>query len=127
MAYSLEVRPPYLSVPLVEFATKLPPSALSPFLRTKILLKKVAARYLPSEIVNRPKKGFGIPMARWLNRDLNPLMHQLLDPVVLKRQRLFDPQFVEKLISQHENRQKNNYKKIWTLMTFQLWSQNWLQ
>lgn len=127
MMHSLEVRPPFLSLPLVEFATKLPTNQKTTFLHTKILFKKLARHYLPKEIVQRPKKGFGIPMAKWLNSNLNPLMHELLEPTKLNKQGLFNSKYTSQLIKEHETQKKNNYKKLWTLMTFQLWYRNWFE
>jgi asparagine synthase (glutamine-hydrolysing) len=126
MHHSLELRPPYLSVPLVEFATKIPERYLVSFFRTKMLFKEIAHRYLPAEIVHRRKKGFGIPLARWLNTGLNPLLHDLLDPARLKQQALFNPKPIARLITDHERHRENNYKQLWTLMTFQLWYRRWL-
>ncbi len=78
MACGLEVRAPFLDAGLVDFMQGLPPSFKLGRNQTKRLLKKAAAGKLPPEILARPKKGFGIPVASWLRGPLAPLMNELL-------------------------------------------------
>jgi len=82
---------------------------------------------LPAEILHRPKKGFGIPIAAWLKGRLNPLMHDLLSPARLKDQGLFNPEFVRQLIYEHETGKASHHKQLWTLLVFQLWHRRWLE
>ena len=132
MAVSLEVRAPFLDPRIAEFAASLP-SDYKLFCKTwkfgfgktgKLVLKKAVAPLLPNFVVKRPKKGFGIPVAAWLNNRLNPLMRDLLAPDLLKRQNLFNADYVQKLILDHERGLANNYKQLWTLIVFQLWTRN---
>jgi asparagine synthase (glutamine-hydrolysing) len=126
MAVSLETRAPFLDPRVAEFAASLPLEYKLKGKNGKYILKKAVEDLLPREILNRPKKGFGIPIAEWLKGRLNPLMHDLLSPERLRQQGLFDPVFVDKLISEHETGRASHHKQLWTLLVFQLWSDNFL-
>ncbi|MEJ7863103.1 MAG: asparagine synthase (glutamine-hydrolyzing), partial [Pyrinomonadaceae bacterium] len=124
MAVSLEVRAPFLDPRVAEFAAGLPPEYKLKGNKGKYILKKAVADLLPKSILQRPKKGFGIPIAGWLKGRLNPLMHDLLAPERLKNQGLFNVGFVQKLIKEHEQNIASHHKQLWTLLVFQLWYEN---
>ncbi len=132
MAVSLEVRSPFLDPRIAEFSASLPrdyklncKSAKFAFGRTgKFILKKAVAPMLPPQITKRRKQGFTIPVAAWLNGKLNPLVRDLLAPNRLKDQGLFNPVFVQKLLTEHETGKANHHKLLWTLLIFQLWCNN---
>ena len=79
---------------------------------------------LPKTILQRPKKGFGIPIAEWLRGKLNPLLRDMLSAERLKTQGLFDPGYVEKLLTEHEQFKASHHKELWTLLVFELWYEN---
>lgn len=124
MAVSLEVRAPFLDPRIAEFAASIPLDYKLKGSKGKYILKKAVEPLLPKEILHRPKKGFGIPIAGWLKGRLNPLMHDLLDETRLKNQGLFDPKFVQKLVNEHEKNIASHHKQLWTLLVFQLWYEN---
>ena len=126
MAVSLEVRAPFLDPRVAEFAASIPLEYKLKGSQGKYILKKAVAPLLPKNILHRPKKGFGIPIAEWLKGSLNPLMHDLLAPDRLKNQGLFDTAFVQKLIKEHETNAASHHKQLWTLLVFQLWYDNFL-
>ncbi len=126
MALSLEVRAPFLDPRIAQFAASLPLEYKLRGNKGKYILKKAMQPFLPKNILNRPKKGFGIPIAEWLKHRLNPLMHELLAPNRLKEQGLFDAEFVQKLIKEHEKNIASHHKQLWTLLVFQLWFDNFL-
>ncbi|MDQ3635075.1 MAG: asparagine synthase (glutamine-hydrolyzing) [Acidobacteriota bacterium] len=126
MAVSLEVRAPFLDHHVAEYAASLPLEYKLKGKTTKYILKKAVNDLLPKSIAKRPKKGFGIPIAKWLKGDLNPLLHDMLSSERLIQQGFFDDKFVQKLISEHEQGNANNYKQLWTLLVFQLWYENFL-
>src|SRR5262249_22074953 len=78
MACSLEVRAPFLDVELAEFLGRVPSRLKHRRLRSKVILKRAMADRLPEGIVQRPKKGFGIPIAAWLKRDLRSMLQDEL-------------------------------------------------
>jgi asparagine synthase (glutamine-hydrolysing) len=127
MAVSLEVRAPFLDPRVADFSAGLPENYKLNGKKTKYILKKAVAPLLPEFVVKRPKKGFGIPVAVWLKGRLNPLLKEMLAPNRLKQQGLFNPAFVSKLITEHEQGKANHYKTLWTLLIFQLWCENFLQ
>ncbi len=126
MAVSLEVRAPFLDPRIAEFAASIPLEYKLKGSQGKYILKKAMENLLPKNILNRPKKGFGIPIAEWLKGRLNPLMRDLLAPDKLKKQGLFNEKFVQKLIKEHETNLASHHKQLWTLLVFQLWYDNFL-
>ena len=127
MAVSLEVRAPFLDPRVAQFAASIPLEYKLKGNKGKYILKKAVEPLLPKEILQRPKKGFGIPIAEWLKGRLNPLMHDLLDAKRLKEQGLFDAAFVQKLIKEHETNTASHHKQLWTLLVFQLWFENFFR
>ena len=126
MAVSLEVRAPFLDPRIAQFAAQIPLEYKLKGNKGKYILKKAVEPFLPKNILHRPKKGFGIPIAEWLKGRLNPLMHELLAPDRLKDQGLFDSEFVQNLIKEHETNCASHHKQLWTLLVFQLWFDNFL-
>jgi len=122
---SLEVRTPFLQPQLVEFIFSLPSKFRLKGLTTKYLLKEAAADLLPEEIIKRKKKGFGSPIALWINNQLKDLIEEKLNRSRIKKQGLFNPHFVSQLLEEHFGQQRNNRMKIWSLFMFQLWWDNW--
>jgi asparagine synthase (glutamine-hydrolysing) len=127
MACSLEVRAPFLDAGLVDSILRLPARFKYGRGQTKRLLKRAAARRLPESILNRPKKGFGIPVARWLRGPLSPLLDDLLGPDRLRRQGLFRPDEVARRIREHRAGERDHRKPLWTLLMFQLWHRHWIE
>ncbi len=126
MANSLEVRAPFLDYTFVEFAAQLPTLLKLRGLTTKYLLKKAARTVLPREITHRRKKGFGVPVGRWILGDLREMFQEYLGEARLRREGIFNPAFVRRLLDDHLARRRDNRKLLWTLMTFQLWQGKWL-
>ena len=79
------------------------------------------ARRLPREIINRPKKGFNMPVASWLTTELRPLMLDMFSEEMINRQGLFNYPYIKRLIDDHLARRRDNRKLLWTLLVFQLW------
>ena len=126
MACGLEVRAPFLDAGLVDAIEGLPASYKYGRGRTKRLLKASASGRLPAAILDRPKKGFGIPVARWLRGPLAPLLDRLLEPGRLQRQGLFRPEEVSRRVAEHRAGVRDHRKPLWTLLMFQLWHETWL-
>jgi asparagine synthase (glutamine-hydrolysing) len=127
MANSLEVRVPFLNRRILDLAMNMPLDFKLNRLTGKYLLKKAMAPFLPSEIINRPKKGFNIPIAQWLAGDLYPLLRDLLSSARIEAQGLFNSSFIEILIQEHFSKQKDHRKLLWTLLVFQLWHQKYIE
>ena len=127
MAVSLETRAPFLDPRVGQFAASLPLDYKLRGSKGKHILKKSVEGLLPSAILHRSKKGFGIPIAEWLKTLLNPLMHDMLAPERLKTQGLFESEYVQKLMAEHERGVASNHKQLWTLLVFQLWYDNFME
>ena len=127
MANSLEVRCPMLDQEFVEFACNLPIFYKLNGLKTKYLLKKAARGILPEGIANRPKKGFGIPISRWLTGELKDFMRSTLSEESIKRYGFFHYPTVKALMDQHLAKKKDNRKLLWTLLVFQIWCEKFLK
>jgi len=126
MAVSLEVRAPFLDPDLVDFVNALPFGMKLMGFATKYILKRALEGILPREILHRGKKGFGIPVAWWLQGDLKRLMLDLLNPDRLSKEGVFRPDQVNQLVEEHLTGKRDNRKYLWTLMMFQFWRQNYL-
>jgi asparagine synthase (glutamine-hydrolysing) len=127
MAHGLEVRAPFLDYTLVEFVQSLPYKYKFHLGTGKYIVKRLMEDKLPREIVYRKKRGFGIPIGPWLRDELKPLSNELLSRHAIEKSGLFDPAVVERIKTEHENGVRDNRKKLWTLMVFQLWFNNWGQ
>ena len=126
MACGLEVRAPFLDADLVDRVEALPSAYKYGRGKTKRLLKAAASGRLPAAILKRPKKGFGIPVARWLRGPLGPLLDRLLGADRLRAQGLFDPSEVARRVAEHRAGVRDHRKPLWTLLMFQLWHETWL-
>ncbi|WP_161492776.1 MULTISPECIES: asparagine synthase (glutamine-hydrolyzing) [Spirosoma] len=125
MYNSLEVRAPFLDYRIVDFANSLPESFKRKGLSGKYILKALMRNKIPNEIIDRPKKGFGIPLSQWLRNELKPLCNELLSDASLKQHGLFDPAYVRQLQQEHYAGKQNHRKLLWTLMVFQQWYQHY--
>jgi len=121
MASSLEVRVPFLNRNIIDFASELPVSLKLHRFTTKFILKKSANGMLPKEIIQRPKKGFNMPVAHWLSGDLRELLLDMLSESRLKSQGFFEAEYVQHLLDDHFAMRQDNRKLLWTLLIFQMW------
>jgi asparagine synthase (glutamine-hydrolysing) len=125
MAHSLEVRCPLLDHRIIEFAARLPArlklASTTAGTTTKVLLRQVAARRLPAEILARPKRGFAPPVSRWLREDLRDLSRDLLLAPDAFGRGLFEPREVERLLDDHAARRLEAGWALWTLLMLEVW------
>lgn len=130
MASGLEGREPFLDHRLVEFAMRVPLSMRRGELGTKHLLRRVLYKHVPRELIDRPKQGFGIPLASWLRGELAPLIHEYLSPRRIRDQGIFDPGLVTRAVSNFRDGGPGNdrldMQKLWYLISFQLWHERWM-
>jgi asparagine synthase (glutamine-hydrolysing) len=121
MMASLEGRVPLLNNDFVSYALSLPLAMKLRGLRSKFLLKRALRGILPDRILNRPKKGFGIPVADWFRGPLRQQMLDVLSAERIRRDGFFDAVAVEGLMGDHLAGRRDNRKQLWTLFAFQLW------
>jgi asparagine synthase (glutamine-hydrolysing) len=127
MAVSLEVRAPFLDPRVAEYAAALPRNYKLRGRKSKYILKRAVEDLLPPFVSRRGKKGFGIPVAEWLKKKLNPLAHDLLSPDRVRRAGFFDPEYVTRLLNEHEQGLANHRKPLWTLLMFELWHESFIE
>lgn len=125
MAVSLEVRTPFLDTEFSEYVNSLPGSLKLHGLTRKYILKKALEQKLPKEIIYRKKKGFGIPLTKWLREDLRPVLEMTFCEERIRNDGLFDYQYVQQLLQEHFNGQRDNRKQLWTLLMFSKWMERW--
>lgn len=120
MLNSLEVRAPFLDTALIEFLNTLPTKYKLKGFTVKFILKKLMEDKIPKDIIKRPKKGFGIPLSKWLRQDLKPLCDELFSEQMINQTGIFNFEYIQQLRSEHDNFKKNNRKLIWNLLILQM-------
>ncbi len=125
MACSLELRTPYLDHRLIEFAAGQPADTKVRHFRLKYLLKKAVEKWLPRRIVYRQKRGFSVPIADWMRRELRPLVDETLAQERLQQVGIFNAQFVRQLLDEHWRGAADHRRLIWPLLMFELWYERW--
>ena len=125
MHNGLEVRAPFLDRNVVDLVNTFPSQFKQRGFKTKYILKKMMNGKLPTNIINRRKKGFGIPLALWLADDLKKFCNDILSSESIKSAGLFNWDYVNKIKHDHFSLRSNNYKQIWALMVFQMWFEKW--
>jgi asparagine synthase (glutamine-hydrolysing) len=121
MGVSLESRVPLLDHHLVEFAWQLPLSFNLSQGNGKWLLRQVLYRYVPKELIERPKMGFAIPMAEWLRGPLRDWAEALLNPARLQREGFFYSTPIQEKWLEHQSGKKNWHYYLWDVLMFQAW------
>lgn len=126
MYNSLEVRAPFLDFRLADFINSLPLEYKLKGLKTKYILKELMKDKLPDNIINRPKKGFGVPLSSWFKKDLKDYLLKTLSKKEIEKTGLFDYSFIKKRIDEHLNNKRDNRKILWNLVVFQNWARKYL-
>ena len=121
MAASIESRVPFLDHKVVEFAAALPARYKLRFSSGKYLLRKVMARKLPPEVLQRNKKGFPTPIRPWLRNQLFERLSAILTDGRMAERRLIEPSYVQHLLNAHRQGNSSATEGCWRLLTFELW------
>ncbi len=121
MAVSLEARVPLIDHRVVEFASGLPPHMLIRNGCGKWLLRQVLHRYVPEELVTRPKTGFGVPLDSWLRGPLRDWVEGLMSRSRLEEEGFFAPAPVRRAWKEHLSGRRNHQHRLWAVLMFQAW------
>ena len=126
MAFSLEVRVPFLDNEMVEFSSRLPFHLKQKKGISKYLLRQSLAKKLPREISYRKKQGFSVPMRTWLRNDLRFLISEYLNEGRINREGIFVSNQVKKWTNEHIQGRANHSHLLWALLCFQIWREKYL-
>lgn len=123
MAEGVEIRVPYLDNELVALAAKMPPELKMKGSTTKYLLKKVAEKYLPKEVIYRPKTGFGAPIRTWMQEDkaFQQAVWERLNRPTLSNRQIFNPQKIEALFQETIHKKRDNSYTLLSLLAIESW------
>jgi len=122
MAHSLEGRSPLLSKELLEYAPSLPDKYKIAGSQTKFILRKLAEKYLPSELINQPKRGFEIPLKKWVDGQLNQLIKDYIMPQNAYCRNYIDNNFLDNVWNRKiKVGDEKRAKMIWTLFALEVW------
>ena len=121
MAVGVEARVPFLDTELVEFSLTIPPALKMKNGEAKYILKKVAERYLPKEIIYRPKTGFGAPVRKWITSDMDEMIKERLSINNINRRGIFNPDKVWDLIEANKIGEVDASYSIWAILAIDSW------
>jgi len=121
MAHSLETRSPLIDHKVVEYAASIPGELKLKGNNLKYLLKKVAARYLPDELITRKKQGFGFPLGIWMRTELRPFVENLFAESRMAELGIFDAGYIRQLITEHVSGQRDHNYRLWLLINIEIW------
>ena len=129
MAHSIEIRPPLIDYKVTEFAASLPCSIK---LRgtgrgLKYILRNVAKRYMGADLVDRPKQGFGFPIAKWLRTDLAQFQRNLFRQSRFVELGLFRQEAINRLVDEHIGGKADHNFRIWILINLEIWHRMWIE
>jgi asparagine synthase (glutamine-hydrolysing) len=122
MAHGLEVRPPLLGNAMIEMAFRLPSRYKVRRGRGKVLFKRAARGHIPDEIIDRPKKGFGIPLGAWLRGPLRARIEEVVARSPLWGQAALDREVFEGWNRDHQQRRRDASKPLWALLVLDHWA-----
>lgn len=126
MAVALEGRDPMLDHHIMEYTLQMPLALKCKHGIPKYFLKQILYQYVPPALVDRPKKGFGIPIYDWFRYDLKSMYESYLTPNRIRRQGIFNADEVSRLLASFFNNEGVQAVKLWHLFVFQLWADEWL-
>jgi len=124
MSVSLETRAPFLDHRVFEFAWQLPMPLKIRGQESKWLLRQLLYRYVPRDLIERPKAGFSVPIGEWLRGPLREWAEALLDETRLRRDAYFDPLPVRQTWLEHQRGIRNWQHRLWAILMFQTWLDN---
>ena len=126
MSVGLEGREPFLDQRVIEWAARLPMKYKYNNGSKKFIIKEIVHKYIPKEIMDRPKMGFGIPIADWLKGSLKPFVDQYFDGAFIMKQNIFNNGEIQRIRRSFYNGKTEGAEKIWFLLMFQMWYDKWV-
>ena len=127
MSASLEGREPFLDQRVIEFVCKLPSTYKYKNGIGKLMLRDIVHRYIPTEIMDRPKMGFGVPVEKWLNMELKDLLNDTLNVRKISDGGILNWDQVNSLVAAYQNNRLEIFQRLWHVFVFQLWFDKWMK
>ena len=127
MSVGLEGREPFLDHRIIEFVSQLPSSYKIKDGNKKYILKSIVHDYIPKEMIDRPKMGFGIPLNEWFGDELKKYVLEYLDNEKVAKTGLLNASEVERLKKQWLQNSSFGANKIWLILTFMMWHERWMR
>ncbi len=126
MAASIECRAPLVDHEMIELASHMPSNLKVRGFQMKYLMKQAVAPWLPREILERKKRGFGAPMGAWLRKDIQPMVSELLSEEATRKRGLFSWPAIQQLLADHSAERKDYTDQLFSLVMLELWLQAFL-
>jgi asparagine synthase (glutamine-hydrolysing) len=126
MAHSLELRSPFLDRRVAEFAMRIPAPLKLKNGRIKHVTRELAGRYFPGSIVNRPKKGFGFPLALWLRGPLRSMMQRMIDESRFAAAGIFRREALQRMQDEHVAGKVDHNYRLWMIFNLEVFWRHYL-
>lgn len=126
MAHGLEARSPLLDHELIEWAAALPAAVRMRGGALKALFKSALEPYLPSDVLYRPKRGFGCPIDRWFRHELKDMAYDILLSQSARQRQLFRPDYIRRLLDEQCSYRSDHQNRLWAALMLELWFKSWI-
>lgn len=126
MAHSLEARSPLLDPDVMELAAAIPPELKLRGIEKKVVLRDALSAWLPRDVLDRPKMGFGVPIAAWFRNELRTYVQDVLTDPRARHRGYFQPRYVDRLLARHFAGSEDSSLKIWALLMSELWHRQYI-
>ena len=117
---------PFLDNKIVEFALSLPSNWKLRHGQNKYLLKQILYKYVPKELIDRPKMGFGMPIQQWFKKELRPIYEYYLDAKRLNDTGYFKGEYISKMLNEYFGGTDINSNKFWLILNYMKWRERWM-
>ncbi|MFM7016213.1 MAG: asparagine synthase-related protein, partial [Bacteroidota bacterium] len=125
MSTSLEGREPFLDHRLIEFVATLPAEFKLQNGEGKRILKDIVHDYVPKHLIERPKMGFGVPVSKWMQNDLKPLLMEVMGDEALKENHLLNASSIRALREDYLRGKVHDFERLWFVFTYLQWFKKW--
>jgi len=126
MSVGLEGRDPFLDHRLAEYVARIPLSLKYKNGVSKYILRKILYKYVPKSLLERPKRGFAVPLHKWLKGDLSALLGHYLNEHKLRKEGIFNASVIASWVKDYMSGSSINVNKLWSLLMFEMWKERWL-
>lgn len=126
MSVALEGREPFLDHKIIEFTSNLPYTFKYRNGVSKYILRKILAKHIPNDLIDRPKMGFGVPIYEWFKSELKELYKEYLGEEKVKKIGVLNPEYVKGSLNGYFENRGVNHNKLWFIFCFQLWAEKWM-